>query len=59
MRGMRRARQGLCPGRSSRLSLIVRHDNAVREYAYDRKSPIGRLGKARDDASAQGWPSSA
>ncbi|MFO1067770.1 MAG: HAD family hydrolase [Geminicoccaceae bacterium] len=41
------------PGR--RLGLIVRHDDAEREYAYDRDSPVGRLDKALDAAPAAGW----
>jgi hypothetical protein len=31
----------LCDGR--RLGLIVRHDDAEREYGYDRESHVGRL----------------
>jgi hypothetical protein len=42
-------------GDGARLMLIVHHDDAVREYAYDRKSSIGRLDKALDAANAQGW----
>jgi phosphoserine phosphatase len=41
------------PGR--RLMLLVRHDDAEREYAYDRASPIGRLDKALDEATARKW----
>ena len=41
------------PGR--RFGLIVRHDDAEREYAYDRDSHIGRLDKALDAAPAAGW----
>ena len=41
------------PGR--RFGLIVRHDDAEREYAYDRDSPVGRLDKALDAALAAGW----
>jgi hypothetical protein len=41
------------PGR--RFGLIVRHDDAEREYAYDRDSPVGRLDKALDAAPAAGW----
>ncbi len=28
---------------------------AEREYAYDRKSSVGRLDKALDEANAKGW----
>jgi phosphoglycolate phosphatase-like HAD superfamily hydrolase len=41
------------PGR--RLGMIIRHDDAAREYAYDRESPIGRLARALDEAPARGW----
>lgn len=41
------------PGR--RFGLIVRHDDAEREYAYDRDSHVGRLDKALDLAPAEGW----
>jgi hypothetical protein len=35
--------------------LIVRHIDAVREYAYDRESSIGRLDKALEEAKAKDW----
>ncbi len=38
-----------------RLGLIVHHDDAVREFAYDRGSPIGRLERGLDEAGARGW----
>src|SRR5919106_257345 len=38
-----------------RLGLVVHHTDAEREYAYDRDSHIGRLGKALDAAPAWGW----
>ncbi|MBX3379445.1 MAG: haloacid dehalogenase-like hydrolase [Phycisphaeraceae bacterium] len=38
-----------------RLGLIVHHTDAVREYAYDRDSHIGKLDKALDEAPKQGW----
>jgi haloacid dehalogenase-like hydrolase len=41
------------PGR--RLGLIVHHTDAEREWAYDRKSPIGRLSKALDESQQRGW----
>lgn len=41
------------PGR--RLGLIVHHDDAAREVAYDRQSHFGRLDKALDLAPANGW----
>jgi len=45
------ARQG--PG--VRFALIVHHTDAGREWAYDRKSSIGKLDKALDTAQAEGW----
>jgi hypothetical protein len=42
-------------GGGARFALLVHHDDAVREWAYDRKSPIGTLDKAWDEAIAKGW----
>ena len=42
-------------GDGARLMLILHHDDAVREYAYDRKSPIGKLDKALNEANHRGW----
>ena len=41
------------PGPS--LMMLVHHDDAEREYAYDRQSKIGTLDKAWDEALARGW----
>ena len=38
-----------------RFGLIVHHTDAEREWAYDRKSSIGRLAKGLDEALANGW----
>ena len=38
-----------------RLGLIVHHDDGEREYAYDRKSSVGRLDRALDEAAQRGW----
>lgn len=38
-----------------RFGLIVHHTDSEREYAYDRKSPFGRLDKALDAAASNGW----
>jgi hypothetical protein len=35
--------------------LFVHHTDADREYAYDRKSHVGTLDKALDQAKAKGW----
>ncbi|MFI4875357.1 MAG: HAD family hydrolase [Blastopirellula sp. JB062] len=42
-------------GEGPRLAMIVHHTDGVRETAYDRKSPIGKLDKAFDAAPANGW----
>lgn len=41
------------PGR--RFGLIVHHDDAQRENAYDRDSHFGRLARGLDEAPARGW----
>jgi hypothetical protein len=42
------------PGR--RLGIILHHDDADREYAYDRESDVGRLDRGLLlDAQADGW----
>jgi hypothetical protein len=42
-------------GSGARFCLLVHHDDADREWAYDRKSHIGSLNKAWDEAVARGW----
>ena len=42
-------------GPGQRLALIVHHDDAEREFAYDRASHIGKLDKAWDEAKARNW----
>ncbi|MEM7136122.1 MAG: HAD family hydrolase [Myxococcota bacterium] len=39
----------------ARLGLILHHDDAEREYAYDRDSTVGRLDVALDQAPDAGW----
>jgi phosphoglycolate phosphatase-like HAD superfamily hydrolase len=41
--------------RGPRLMGLVHHTDAVREWAYDRGSPIGKLEEALRAAQAQGW----
>ncbi len=42
-------------GPGARFCLYVHHDDAQREYAYDRHSWIGKLDKGLDEAKTQGW----
>jgi hypothetical protein len=42
-------------GSGARLMLLVHHDDAEREYAYDRDSHVGRLDQALDEARARDW----
>jgi len=36
-------------------ALLVHHDDAEREWAYDRKSSIGKLDRGLDEAPKRGW----
>ncbi|WP_432260313.1 HAD family hydrolase [Cupriavidus sp. TMH.W2] len=42
-------------GDGPRMGVLVHHDDAVREFAYDRQSKVGKLDKALDAARAKGW----
>ena len=42
-------------GAGAHLMLLLHHDDGEREYAYDRKSKVGRLDKAWDEAIRRGW----
>ena len=42
-------------GKGARFGLLVHHTDAVREWAYDRKSHIGKLDKGLDEAPKRGW----
>ena len=37
------------------LAVLIHHDDADREWAYDRDSKIGHLDTALDEAKAHGW----
>jgi phosphoserine phosphatase len=39
----------------ARLGVIVHHDDAAREFAYDRHSSIGKLARGLDEAPQRGW----
>jgi phosphoglycolate phosphatase-like HAD superfamily hydrolase len=47
--------QWTCIKREPSFCLYVHHTDAKREWAYDRKSSIGRLDKGLDAAKANGW----
>jgi hypothetical protein len=47
--------QWTAAGQGTRLVLLVHHTDAEREWAYDRKSHIGRLDVALDEARQQKW----
>ncbi len=47
--------QWTAAGRGARLSVIIHHTDAEREWAYDRTSHIGKLDKALDEADRNGW----
>ena len=42
-------------GPGPRFGMIVHHDDAQREWAYDRKSSIGKLDRGLDEAAKRGW----
>jgi hypothetical protein len=42
-------------GGGARLALVVHHDDAVREYAYDRADRLQQFDKGWDEAVAKGW----
>jgi hypothetical protein len=47
--------QWTAAGPGPRLCLFVHHDDAAREWAYDRTSHIGRLDQGLDEAGKRGW----
>lgn len=47
--------QWTAAGDGVRFMGLVHHTDADREWAYDRKSKIGTLDKAWDEANARGW----
>jgi len=42
-------------GPGVRLGMLIHHDDAEREFAYDRSSQVGRLARGLDEAPARGW----
>lgn len=53
--GDRQMLEWTAAGEGLRLMGLVHHTDAVREYAYDRDSPVGRLDKAWDEAVRRKW----
>ena len=47
--------QWTAAGKGGRLCLYIHHTDADREWAYDRKSSVGRFDKGLDEAKAKGW----
>ncbi|MGP6459417.1 HAD family hydrolase [Pseudomonas parakoreensis] len=47
--------QWTAAGPGKRFMGLVHHTDARREWAYDRKSDIGRLDKTLDEANSRGW----
>jgi hypothetical protein len=47
--------QWTAAGRGPRLMALIHHTDREREWAYDRRSPIGRLDRALDEARTRGW----
>lgn len=47
--------QYTCAGGGERFCLYVHHDDAEREYAYDRQDGLAKLDKGLDEAAAKGW----
>jgi len=47
--------QWTAAGAGPRFCLYVHHDDAEREWAYDRESHIGKLDKGLDEAAAKNW----
>ena len=42
-------------GTGKRMGIIIHHTDSLREWSYDRGSPIGKLEKGLDDAAKYGW----
>jgi len=47
--------QWTAAGPSTPLMVYIHHTDSVREWAYDRKSLVGRLDKGLDEANQNGW----
>ena len=47
--------QWTATGAGPRMGIIVHHTDSLREWSYDRASPIGKLEKGLDDAAKYKW----
>ena len=47
--------QWTAAGKGARFCLYVHHTDAEREWAYDRKSPIGKVDQGLDAVKVKGW----
>jgi hypothetical protein len=47
--------QWTAAGKGARLCLYIHHTDAIREWAYDRKSLAGKFDKGLDEAQARSW----
>ena len=47
--------QWTAAGKGPRFALYLHHTDSLREWAYDRNSPVGRLDKGLDEAHEKGW----
>jgi len=47
--------QWTAAGPGARFCLYLHHDDAGREYVYDRKDALARLNQGLDEAAAKGW----
>jgi len=41
--------------KGARFGLFVHHTDTEREYAYDRKTPFGKLDRGLDEAPKRSW----
>jgi len=51
----RNAPARLAGGTGARFALIVHHDDADREWAYDRQTGLSTLARGLDEGPKRGW----
>jgi hypothetical protein len=42
-------------GKGARFALLIHHDDAEREFAYDRESHVGKLDRVLEEGPQRGW----